>query len=74
MRRFNWFVLADLAMIIGSVLLPSDVRAQGVKPAERLPNVVVILADDYGYGSVGCYGADGRLIRTPNIDRLAREG
>ena len=74
MRRFNWFVLADLEMIIGSVLLPSDVRAQGVKPAERLPNVVVILADDYGYGSVGCYGADGRLIRTPNIDRLAREG
>lgn len=38
------------------------------------PNIVIILADDYGYGSAGCYGADGKLIRTPNIDRLAREG
>ena len=38
------------------------------------PNVVVILADDLGYGSAGCYGADGRLVRTPAIDRLAREG
>ena len=34
------------------------------------PNIVVILADDYGYGSAGCYGADGRLVQTPNIDRL----
>jgi arylsulfatase A-like enzyme len=41
--------------------------------AER-PNVVVILADDYGYGSCGCYGADPGLVQTPNIDRLAREG
>ena len=45
-----------------------------VGAAERPPNIVVILADDYGYGSCGCYGADGKLVRTPNIDRLAREG
>lgn len=38
------------------------------------PNIVIILADDYGYGSAGCYGADGKLVRTPNIDRLAKEG
>jgi arylsulfatase A-like enzyme len=38
------------------------------------PNVVIILADDLGWGSVGCYGADPSMIRTPNIDRLAREG
>lgn len=42
--------------------------------AASTPNIVVILADDYGYGSAGCYGADGRLVQTPNIDRLAREG
>ena len=29
------------------------------------PNIVVILADDYGYGSAGCYGADPKLVRTP---------
>jgi len=38
------------------------------------PNIVVILSDDYGYGSAGCYGADPKLIRTPAIDRLAAEG
>jgi arylsulfatase A-like enzyme len=42
-------------------------------PADQ-PNVVIILADDLGYGSLNCYGADESLIRTPNIDRLARQG
>jgi N-acetylgalactosamine-6-sulfatase len=36
------------------------------------PNIVFILADDLGYGDLGCYGA--KDIRTPQIDRLAREG
>ncbi len=36
------------------------------------PNLVVILADDLGYGDLGCYGCSD--IRTPNIDRLASEG
>jgi len=40
--------------------------------SERPPNLVVILADDLGYGDVASYGT--RAIRTPNIDRLAAEG
>jgi arylsulfatase len=40
--------------------------------AERPPNIVLILADDLGYGDLGCFGA--RDIRTPNIDGLARAG
>ena len=36
------------------------------------PNVVIILADDLGYGDLGCYGAT--KFETPNIDILAREG
>jgi arylsulfatase A-like enzyme len=39
--------------------------------AER-PNVVLIFADDLGYGDLGCYGAT--KVQTPNIDRLAKEG
>ncbi len=42
--------------------------------ATQRPNIVVILSDDFGYGSAGCYGADQKLVRTPSIDRLAREG
>lgn len=38
----------------------------------RSPNVVFILADDLGYGDLGCYGQ--KQIQTPNIDQLAREG
>ncbi|WP_144057875.1 arylsulfatase [Novipirellula maiorica] len=39
---------------------------------EAQPNIVFILADDLGYGELGCYGQ--QKIRTPNIDRLASEG
>jgi len=37
------------------------------------PNIIVILSDDFGYGSAGSYGAPASL-RTPNLDRLATEG
>ena len=38
------------------------------------PNVIVIMADDLGYGDVGCYGAKPENIKTPHIDQLAAEG
>ena len=38
----------------------------------ELPNIVVIYCDDLGYGDLGCFG--NRIIRTPNVDRMATEG
>lgn len=40
--------------------------------AEQRPNIIVIMADDLGYGDVSCYGA--KTVQTPAIDRLAKEG
>ena len=40
--------------------------------AQRAPNIILVVADDLGYGELGCYGQT--KIRTPNIDRLAAEG
>ena len=41
-------------------------------PAEKRPNVIVIMADDLGYGDLSCYGAT--TFKTPNIDKLASGG
>lgn len=39
---------------------------------ENKPNIIIILADDYGYGDVGCYGSE--RFQTPNLDALAAGG
>ena len=43
-----------------------------VVAAERRPNIIYILADDLGYGDLGCYGQ--KVIQTPELDRMAKEG
>jgi len=45
-------------------------RLQGGAPSP--PNIIIINADDLGYGDLGCFGS--RAIQTPNIDRMAEEG
>jgi len=52
-------------------LLASLFSSQLLCAAEK-PNIVVIMADDMGYGDLSCYGAT--RVKTPNIDRLAAEG
>ncbi len=50
----------------------ASVSLSGTTTRRDRPNVVIIYADDLGYGDVGCYGAT--KVKTPNIDRIAREG
>ena len=53
-----------LALLGGAFAVRSQTRSQ--------PNVIFIMADDLGYGDLGCYGQ--KTLKTPNIDRLATEG
>ena len=54
-------------------LLPScsEIRSNKSDVGHK-PNIIIILADDLGYGDIGCFGQ--QLIRTPNINRMASEG
>lgn len=62
------------AACVGLLVLAPTRLVQADSPSATPPNIVIVLADDLGYGSIGCYGAPEELVRTPHIDRLAREG
>lgn len=63
---FTLIVLCLSAAGMGLVLATSG------SAEEAKPNIIFIMADDLGYGDIGCYGQ--RRIQTPHIDRLAEEG
>ncbi|WP_206155972.1 arylsulfatase [Chitinophaga fulva] len=61
-------MMKKIVLPLLSALLLAGVSVQ----AQQRPNIVFILADDLGYGDLGVYGQ--QKIKTPNIDRLARQG
>lgn len=67
MHRWHRAILFTLLFAFFTVTTPS-LRAD----TQRKPNILFILADDLGYGDVGCYGQ--KKIKTPHIDKLARQG
>ncbi|TAJ71265.1 MAG: sulfatase [Phenylobacterium sp.] len=58
--------------VLGGLGALAAAGAARAAPAGRPPNIIVVLADDLGYGDLGIQGS--RLIATPNLDRLARQG
>lgn len=69
---FNGRHFLSLLGAAGVASLLSEAPASGAPTQLRKPNIIVILADDLGYGELGCYG--GRDAPTPNLDGMARAG
>ncbi|MGJ8680540.1 arylsulfatase [Paraglaciecola sp.] len=74
MFKFNQFVLAIALSMTLVGCSSATTENNTVKQAKRLdkPNVIFIMVDDMGYGELGSYGQS--VIRTPNLDQMAKEG
>ena len=62
MQRMTFYFLAGLCVLFSSTISSADQKS----------NIVLLLADDMGYGDLGCYGSP--IVQSPNLDKLASQG
>ena len=71
--RWTWTVTLSFSLLPGLGAGALQAHEAIAKPNIAKPNIVFIMADDMGYGDLGCYNPESK-IPTPHMDRLAREG
>src|SRR5437899_1559962 len=71
LERMRTLALSACCVLSPSLLVHAQ-TTNNPAPAPRKPSILLIVADDLGYGDLGCYGQT--RIKTPNIDKLAAGG
>ena len=62
MQRMTFYFVAGLCLLFSSTISSADQKS----------NIILLLADDMGYGDLGCYGSP--IVQSPNLDKLASQG
>lgn len=72
MKKNNVLITIYLGLAVLLFSCSSKTEKKNVNQKTTKPNIIILLADDMGYGELGCYGQE--VIKTPTIDKIASEG
>ena len=71
-KLYDFYDVVRCLFVIATVFMVSIANAADAPRVAKKMNVVLVLADDFGWTDLACYGS--KLYETPNIDKLAQDG
>src|SRR5690242_15286403 len=70
--RNRLILVPYVLLLVAALIFALSFLSTSAAGETQSPNIILIVADDLGYGELGCYGQ--QIIKTPNIDALAQQG